>query len=138
MTLARQPSKYLPWNRKALADLRARKEERIQSMIAYLEKSSGCRNQALLSYFGERDTPECGKCDLCLSRATWDPQEMDFFLEKGNTEWNDLIAEFPGRAEIMKERLARGVEEGRWIWVGPELHITKGVKGNGTPSNEES
>lgn len=133
MTLARQPSKYLPWNRKALTDLRARKEERIQSMIDYLEQSSGCRNQALLSYFGEGDTPECGKCDLCLSRAEWNPKEMDAIIERGVTEWNDLVAEFPGRTEIMKERLAKGVEDGRWNWVGPEIHLTKGVKGIDTP-----
>ena len=45
----------------------ARKKQalvRMQSMIQYLQQENSCRQQAILSYFGEKSTA-CGQCDLC-------------------------------------------------------------------------
>lgn len=47
---------------------RFRKErqlERIQSAIQYAE-SRLCRSRQLVRYFGERDSTDCGVCDVCL------------------------------------------------------------------------
>jgi ATP-dependent DNA helicase RecQ len=44
-----------------------RHAERIQKAIAYAEEKI-CRSQQLLHYFGEKDAPVCGVCDLCLER----------------------------------------------------------------------
>jgi len=36
-------------------------------MLRYASSGSICRNQFLLSYFGQLDSPRCGRCDICLS-----------------------------------------------------------------------
>ncbi len=41
--------------------------ERIQKAVAYCEDNI-CRSQQLLHYFGEKDAPACGICDVCLEQ----------------------------------------------------------------------
>lgn len=125
LTIPRQNPKHLPWNRKALADLRERKEERITSMIEYLESNDGCRGQILLSYFGEVTTEPCGNCDLCLSQEELDEIELLAFLKSQRRKWNDVVAEYPGKSEEIKEWLRFKVEEGHLRWEGPELVVLK-------------
>ena len=38
---------------------------RITSVIEYATGKTICRSQLLTRYFGENDTPACGKCDVC-------------------------------------------------------------------------
>lgn len=42
--------------------------ERLRAMVEYAENHTFCREQVLLSYFGEDDAPACSHCDICLSR----------------------------------------------------------------------
>ena len=42
--------------------------ENIQSAIQYAERTR-CRSQQLLAYFGEKNTPKCGICDVCTGRT---------------------------------------------------------------------
>ena len=42
--------------------------KRLSKVIAYVETNNKCRNQQLLSYFGEIDADRCGNCDVCLKR----------------------------------------------------------------------
>lgn len=46
---------------------KSRHSERIQKAIAYAEEKI-CRSQQLLHYFGEKEAPACGVCDVCLER----------------------------------------------------------------------
>ena len=39
---------------------------RINSMLQYAEREDRCRSRLLLEYFGEKDTHDCGHCDVCL------------------------------------------------------------------------
>ncbi|MEO0733703.1 MAG: ATP-dependent DNA helicase RecQ [Bacteroidota bacterium] len=48
--------------------LRDRAHHRIATMITYCESTSGCRSQTLLRYFGEKNAPACGICDLCRQK----------------------------------------------------------------------
>ena len=47
--------------------LKERQEMRIEKMLEYIH-SDGCRSRYLLEYFGEENTENCGKCDICLKR----------------------------------------------------------------------
>ncbi|GAB4492010.1 MAG: RecQ family ATP-dependent DNA helicase [Saprospiraceae bacterium] len=44
-----------------------RAEERTEQAIRYAE-TRRCRSQQLLAYFGEKDSPPCGICDVCTGR----------------------------------------------------------------------
>ena len=41
--------------------------KRIHAMLNYMQDNSHCRSRLLLEYFGEKDTHDCGQCDVCLS-----------------------------------------------------------------------
>lgn len=41
--------------------------KRLQTMVAYTQNNSQCRNQILLNYFGDNSITRCGICDFCLS-----------------------------------------------------------------------
>lgn len=43
-----------------------RYSSKLQAMIEYAEQNQFCREQVLLAYFGEKDAPTCGHCDVCL------------------------------------------------------------------------
>ena len=50
---------------------RNRKKEalkRLQAVTDYVSRTTACRSQILLSYFGEKDAPRCGTCDFCRKR----------------------------------------------------------------------
>jgi ATP-dependent DNA helicase RecQ len=59
-----------------------RAEERVGKAIHYAE-TLRCRSQLLLQYFGEKDSPACGICDVCTGRNSSDlPAETFQLYEK--------------------------------------------------------
>ena len=44
-------------------------EERIEAILHYAEEMDFCRSKVLLHYFGEKDAPDCGVCDVCRQKA---------------------------------------------------------------------
>jgi len=59
-----------------------RYEKRIGEMLRYASSETICRNQFLLSYFGQLDSPRCGRCDVCRGVE---------HLHPGSEEFNGLI-----------------------------------------------
>ena len=55
-----------------------RYEKRIGEMLRYASAKTICRNQFLLSYFGQLDSPRCGRCDVCRGVETLRPGSEDF------------------------------------------------------------
>jgi len=55
-----------------------RYEKRIGEMLRYASSETICRNQFLLSYFGQLDSPRCGRCDVCLGVEPLRPGSEDF------------------------------------------------------------
>ena len=51
---------------------------RMQSVIDYVTHDTKCRSQVLLSYFGEKNTRRCGRCDVCLERNKVALNELEF------------------------------------------------------------
>ena len=52
--------------------------QRTEAMIHYTESTHKCRSQALLFYFGEKETRRCGKCDVCIQRNKIELTDLDF------------------------------------------------------------
>jgi ATP-dependent DNA helicase RecQ len=55
-----------------------RYEKRIREMLRYASSDQICRNQFLLSYFGQHDTPRCGRCDVCREEEPLQPGSEAF------------------------------------------------------------
>jgi len=51
---------------------------RVKSVLDYAQEENVCRSQILLSYFGEKDTNPCGKCDICLKNRETQVSTDDF------------------------------------------------------------
>ena len=43
--------------------------DRAEAMIGYATEEGTCRSRMLLSYFGQEETEDCGKCDVCRASA---------------------------------------------------------------------
>ncbi len=50
-------------------------KERIEAMLRYAKDNSKCRSRQLLEYFGEKDTKDCGQCDVCHHTSKTDIQQ---------------------------------------------------------------
>ena len=56
----------LSLDREALEEKERRDRSKLQALVD-LCYGAGCRQRAILEYFGEREAQECGNCDVCLS-----------------------------------------------------------------------
>jgi len=43
-------------------------KERLDAMLDYIRNKEVCRTQALVQYFGEKNTTACGICDVCIEK----------------------------------------------------------------------
>ena len=49
--------------------------KRIHDMLNYVQSNDRCRSRLLLAYFGETDSHDCGRCDICQDVAPSDKQQ---------------------------------------------------------------
>lgn len=117
---ARVNGKYLLLPPEVYTERKAADQVRSEAMIRYLTTES-CRSVLLLSYFGEKNTPECGQCDVC--RAKQKKGELPDIevplhnlVAKGGSSIEDLINAFPHH---MKEEVVKYIQykldQGDWI-----------------------
>ena len=64
--------------KEAYDNRRERYIARIKSVLDYAQEENFCRNQILLTYFGEKNTTACGKCDICLKHKKTALSSDDF------------------------------------------------------------
>lgn len=57
---------------------RDRYVNRIAAMVNYAKDENTCRSQILLSYFGQKNPPRCGMCDVCLKRKETEISDTEF------------------------------------------------------------
>ncbi|MDU1889381.1 MAG: ATP-dependent DNA helicase RecQ [Dysgonomonas sp.] len=67
-THPRIESKHLTIPRIVYEERKDRFEKRIGAITHYAGQTEICRSKVLLSYFGEKDAADCGKCDVCLTK----------------------------------------------------------------------
>ena len=53
-------------------------KKRISKVVEYMNGIHICRSRLLLSYFGEKNTEDCGCCDVCLSKNDSGLNNRDF------------------------------------------------------------
>ena len=57
--------------------LKDRYIKQINSVIQYITNTEKCRSQVLMEYFGEKDVPACGLCDVCKSKSKPNTAEIE-------------------------------------------------------------
>lgn len=83
-------------------------EERTEAMIDYAFNHDACRVKRMLSYFGETDACNCGKCDVCRNSKKTSNKNSDISLKT----ILDFVANHPeGVRFITLERLCGGNNE---------------------------
>lgn len=79
-TQPRMDIKYLTISPENLQERQKDYEQRVNAVLQYAETMTKCRSQILLSYFGEKDSNRCGKCDVCLERNKLELSKYKFDL----------------------------------------------------------
>jgi len=74
----REATERVILGKEAYDDRRERYIERVKSVLDYAKEENICRSQVLLSYFGEKETKPCGKCDICQKKKETLVTEEDF------------------------------------------------------------
>lgn len=67
-TSRREENQFVAIPKAVYEKRKKRFEKRIQSMIHYVESEHICRSRILLVYFNERNSKNCGICDVCLQK----------------------------------------------------------------------
>ena len=74
----REATERVILGKEAYDDRRERYIARVKSVLDYAKEENICRSQVLLSYFGEKETKPCGKCDICQKKKETQVSEEDF------------------------------------------------------------
>lgn len=74
----REATERVILGKEAYDDRRERYIARVKSVLDYAKEENICRSQVLLSYFGEKETKPCGKCDICQKKKETLITEEDF------------------------------------------------------------
>ncbi len=68
-TTSRELPRYVELPLAVYEHQRARMEARIEAVKRYVFSRTDCRQAVMLEYFGQKDAEDCGRCDVCRSRA---------------------------------------------------------------------
>ena len=71
----REDSEHVLLSKEVYEERLTQYKERIESMLRYAKDNSKCRSRQLLEYFGEKDTKDCGQCDVCHHTSKTDIQQ---------------------------------------------------------------
>ena len=96
--------------------LRGAFHERVQTMLSFVAEEEECRSRYLLRYFGQDDSADCGRCDICRERAR-KPRDLAARLKEfihapyslddvraafgtGDKAWMEVLRELIDRGEV--------------------------------------
>jgi len=71
----REDSEHVLLSKEVYEERLTQYKERIEAMLRYAKDNSRCRSRQLLEYFGEKDTKDCGQCDVCHHTSKTDIQQ---------------------------------------------------------------
>ena len=98
----REATERVILGKEAYDDRRERYIERVKSVLDYAKEENICRSQVLLSYFGEKETKPCGKCDICQKKKETLVTEEDFETIRRHIEQALSVEELSVNALVKK------------------------------------
>lgn len=113
-TRSREDKKYLFIPQSVYENRKERLVKRIESIVEYGTSETQCRSKMLLNYFGEKDSKECGHCDVCLEKKrSQKPSDIDSIIKE--------ISLFIEKKEILLDELLEKLDF-------PEKDILKAIR----------
>lgn len=103
-TQERLPQSFIKLSKEVYQDRKENLEEKIQAVIAYAESENTCRSKYLLEYFGQKNAPKCGKCDICKENEEQGIGKEDYEKIKAS------IFELIHQKEMKVEELVRAID----------------------------
>jgi ATP-dependent DNA helicase RecQ len=98
-------------------------KDRLDAMMAYVRNTETCRTQMLVQYFGEKNTPACGVCDVCIEKKKkqLDGKEAEEIaiqliaqLQPDPMEWGDVRSRLSSiKEEVLLDVMQFLITEGR-------------------------
>ncbi len=99
----REATSRIVLSKEAYEDRRDRYVLQVKSVLDYAQEENNCRSQVLLSYFGEKNTTPCGKCDICLKNKENKVTTDDF--ETIRLKIQDTLAAEPLTVNALVKRI---------------------------------
>ena len=101
--------------------LKGSSHNRMQKMIDYVSEEDTCRSSYLLEYFGQKESKDCGTCDVCRNgvkpmKRDVEQEIMSFINEEcgGRYSLDDVMRRFGGeRPDDCPGILRRLIDEGQ-------------------------
>jgi ATP-dependent DNA helicase RecQ len=102
--------------------------ERMNAMITYSENDMKCRSVQLLSYFGEKNAPPCGECDVCRRRneLNLSKYEFDLLLE----QIKSILTHSPSTVKDIVEQTEKAdktIKVIRWLMDNGKISVKNDV-----------
>ncbi len=97
--------------------LKERYVDRLNEMLNYASNNNKCRSQVLLTYFGEKEAPRCGKCDICEQRNELDLSKLEFdiILNQIKEALNENSKTLPELANEVEYAEGKFMKVFRWL-----------------------
>ncbi len=122
--------------KEAYDDRRGRYVSRVKSVLDYAQEETICRSQILLSYFGEKNSKPCEKCDICRknSEKSLNDEEFEtiknrifYLLNQRPYTMNELISSIQSKEVKIKNAL-RFLSDNNSILMNDEMKFFKKPK----------
>lgn len=131
-TMARIETERIVLPPSVYTDRKSDYETRIEKMLQYVESEDTCRSRLLLDYFGETDSSDCGRCDVCHQQRqkSGDNKIIDVvpairqLLADRQEHSIDEIARLPYQQPIIDSAIAQMVSEEEILVDGGVIRIT--------------
>lgn len=103
-----------------IRELNQGKIDNVNAMLNYVKNRKECRTIQLLAYFGEKDGPACGKCDVCLQNIKKSSSELKTLdsdilalLKEQSVSSQALVESLGQEREVILKELQFLLEEGK-------------------------
>jgi ATP-dependent DNA helicase RecQ len=96
--------------------LREQSDFRLNKMLEYIGKKTVCRSLLIQQYFGEKDTQNCGKCDVCIGRNKEEVNDNEFLtiqtkllahIKKQPTHYREVLQNITVGTPAQREKVLR-------------------------------
>jgi len=108
--------------------------KRFETMLNYVNSKDKCRSSTLIEYFGEKNLPNCGMCDVCIQNKQSQNKDKELmrlsfkiraFIMDGINSTEKLISLLDGNPEktleLIRNLIDRGIIEqnnhGNLTWI---------------------